>query len=145
TTAGRRSMSSRTTSAEPSQNRPRVTEIQGWRESPSLVLNRRRGIGTAGQLGGHLVHTELGPEAPRDLVAAEDGHQLWHLIGEPEPEHTVEPAHEGAPRRTEERGHVSDVADLVAQDLVVEKADARGDRGLVREQRDPAVPEGTED
>ena len=55
----------------------------------------------------------------------------------------VEPAHDGAPRRTEERSHVCDVADLVAQDLVVEKADARGDRGLVGEQRDPAVPEGT--
>src|SRR5437667_11894340 len=107
--------------------------------------DRGRSVRAARELGRHLVQAERGAEAPPELLASEERDQLGELPREPQTQGAVEAAHHGPARRAEDGCEVAHVADLVAQDLVVEEAEARGDLGLVGEQLDAAVAEQVED
>src|SRR5438034_11345728 len=104
-----------------------------------------RSVRAARELGRHLVQAERGAEAPPELLASKERDQLGELPREPETQGAVEAAHHGPARRAEDGCEVTHVADLVAQDLVVEEADARGDLRLVGEEFDAAVAERAEE
>src|SRR2546422_10846397 len=107
--------------------------------------DRGRGVGAAGELGRHLAEAERRAEAPPELRSPAERDQLRELAREPVAQGAVEAAHHGPARGPEHGRDVAHVADLVAQDLVIEEADARGDPGLVGEELDAAVTERAED
>src|SRR5438128_5003753 len=111
-------------------------------ETPS---DRGRGVGAARELGRHLAQAERRAEAPPELRSPAERNQLRELAREPVAQGAVEAAHHGPARGPEHGRDVAHVADLVAQDLVVEEADARGDLRLVGEELDAAVTERAED
>src|SRR5205823_13947553 len=138
-----RSTTSRRAKTAPSN----IAGASAFRCAPAVgrSSNRGRSVRATRQLGRQLVQTERGAEAPPELLASEERDQLGELPREPETHGTVEATHHRPARRPEHGREVAHVADLVAQDLVVEEADARGDLGLVGEQLDAAVAEQAED